>query len=166
MNAYGTNDDFFDWMQDQGLVLPDGADLDVLRVLGSGYVDSAYEHRLNCSKRSGGFDQLLAWPRTGHSFNGDAVPDDLIPRAWVIASYRAAYIMASNPNWATSGGDPNRKTKSEQVDVIRREFFGAKELVGTADVSVGMPADGMINGLVSGWLCSKARSFNSLFRVI
>lgn len=166
MAAYGSDSDFQAWLTAQGLTLPAGANLTALRTIGSAYIDGAYEHRLSCSSRAGGFQQLLAWPRASHYLNGQELPHDFIPPAWVNAAYRAAYLEGSSPGWATGSVNPNRVTKSEQVDVIRREFFGANELVGTADVAAGMPADGMINGMVQPWLCSKVRSLDSLFRVI
>lgn len=166
MAAYGTNVGFSDWVTSMGLTLPAGANLDALRAVGSAYVDGAYEHRLSCSARTGGFTQELAWPRTGHYVNCQEVPSDLIPQAWVNASYRAAYLQASQPGWATASNDPNRKTKREKVDVIEREYFDADKLVGTADVAAGMAADGVINGLVSVWLCPVSRRASSLFRVI
>lgn len=162
--AYGTDEGFTEWLAAQGLALPDDAPAPaVLRQIGSGYVDAAYEHRLACSRRTGGFEQELAWPRTGHRVNGQAVPDDLIPTAWVNASYRAAYLQATNPGWATGTTDPNRVTKREKVDVIEREFF---EGGGATDVAAGMVGDAMINGMVSVWLCSNVRGMGALFRVI
>lgn len=164
--AYGTDDEFIAWLAAQGLTLPVGANPTALRTIGSAYVDGAYEHRLTCSSRTGGYQQDAAWPRAGHFLNGQELPHDFIPPSWVNASYRAGYLEAANPGWATGSQDPNRKTKREKVDVIEREFFDASSLVGTADVAAGMPADGMINGMVQTWLCSKVRSLDSLFRVI
>lgn len=164
--VYGNDDEFTAWLTAQGLSLPEDANLTALRTIGSAYVDGAYEHRLSCSSRAGGYMQERAWPRTGHYLNGQELPSDFIPPAWVNAAYRAAFLQATNPGWATNSADPNRKTKRERVDTIEREFFDASSLVGTADVAAGMPADGMINGMVQPWLCSKARSLDSLFRVI
>lgn len=166
MNAYGNNEEFTAWLTAQGLTLPVGANATALRTVGSAYIDGAYEHRLSCSSRAGGYLQELAWPRVSHYLNGQELPSDFIPPAWVQASYRAAFLQATNPGWATNSNDPNRKTKREKVDVIEREYFDASSLVGTADVAAGMPADGVINGMVSVWLCSKGRSLDSLFRVI
>lgn len=166
MEAYGSASDFQAYLDSMGLELPAGANLDVLRTIGSSYIDSAYEHRLSCSRRAGGPEQELAWPRAGHFLNGDELPDTFIPPAWVQASYRAGYLQAINPGWATNSTDPNRKTRMEKVDVIQREYFAATDLVGTADVAAGMPADGIINGLVSAWLCKTTRRMQDLFRVI
>lgn len=166
MASYGTNEGFESWLVDQGLSLPDTApSVDVLRQIGSIYVDAAYEYRLGCSERTGGFDQELAWPRTGHKVNGQTVPSDLIPPAWINASYRAAYLQATNPGWATNTVDATRQTKREKVDTIEREFFASSEAPGS-NAAPGMPSDAMINGMVSPWLCSGARTLNSLFMVI
>lgn len=166
MAGYGTDDDFTAWLAAQGLSLPDDAPAPaVLRQIGSSYVDAAYEYRLGCSERTGGFEQELAWPRKGHYLNGKAVPDDLIPQAWVHAAYRAAYLHATQPGWATSSRDGNRVTKRERVDVIEREFFDAATAPGS-DAAPGMVSDSIINGLVLPWLCPTGRSLNSLFRVV
>ena len=124
MAAYGTDDGLQAWLTAQGLALPPGATPATLRAIGSAYVDAAYEARLQCSHRAGGFEQELAWPRAGHRVNGQPVPEDLIPPAWINASYRAAWLEASNPGWATGTTDPNRVVKREKVDVIEVEYFG------------------------------------------
>lgn len=165
--AYGTNEGFEEWLSAQGLTLPDDApDPAVLRQLGSAYVDSAYEYRLQCSRRAGGFSQELAWPRVGHRVNGQAVPSDLIPQVWVYASYRAAWLNATTPGWSTDQVTPGRITKRERVDVIERTFMTAEEAGGGADSAPGFPSDAVINGLVLSWLCSAGRSADSLFRVV
>lgn len=164
--AYGSDQEFSDWLAGQGLLLPVGANPTTLRSIGSAYMDAAYEWRLSCSVRTGGFEQENAWPRTGHYVNGQEVPDTLIPTAWVQASYRAAYLEALTPGWATGTTDPNRVVRKEKVDSLEVEYFGSNDGGTTAPVAAGMPADGLINGLVAMWLCSTARNMNSLFRVI
>ena len=165
MAAYGTDEGFLAWLSGQGMTLPDGAVPAVLRQIGSSYVDAAYEAKLRCSRRTGGFEQELAWPRAGHCVNGQEVPDTLIPPAWLNASYRAAYLEAMSPGWATGSTDPNRITKREKVDVIEREFMTAADAGGAAS-SAGIAADALVNGMVLPWLCSQGRDINSLFRVI
>lgn len=165
MAAYGTDDGLRSWLSSQGLSLPAGAAPATLREIGSAYVDAAYEAMLQCSHRAGGFEQELAWPRAGHRVNGQPVPEDLIPPAWVNASYRAAWLEANSPGWATGSADPNRITKREKVDVIEREFMTAADAGGAASAA-GIAADALINGMVLPWLCSQGRDLNSLFRVI
>lgn len=164
--SYGTNEGFEAWLAGQGLVLPDDApSVEVLRNIGSFYVDAAYEHMLSCSSRTGGFDQPLAWPRTGHRLNGKAVPSDLVPTAWVQASYRAGYLQAITPGWATNSVDATRQTRREKVDVVEREYFKADEAAGSS-VAPGMASDSVINGMLTPWFCAGGRDFNSLFRVV
>lgn len=164
--AYGTDQEFTAWLSAQGLTLPAASPaVAVLRQLGSSYIDAAYEWRLQCSRRAGGFSQELAWPRVGHRSNGDSVPSDLIPQAWVNASYRAGYLNAVTPGWSTGSVDATRQTKREKVDVIEREFFSSADAPGS-DAAPGMPSDSIINGMVLPWLCSNARSLNTLFRVV
>jgi len=164
--AYGTDQGFLDWLAAQDLTAPvTPPALSVHRQIGSAYVDAAYEWALTCSTRAGGFDQVDAWPRKGHRVNGELVPDDHVPLAWVHASYRAAWLNATNPGWATAAKDTTRVTRREQVDTISREFFAADE-VAQLDAAPGMNADPIINGMVKPWLCSKGRSAQSLFRVI
>lgn len=154
MAGYGTDQGLADYLSALGLTLPDGApSAAVLRQIGSDYVDGAYEPRLQCSARAGGFAQERAWPRTGHTINGQAVPDDLIPTAWINASYRAAYLQATSPGWATGGRDPNRITKREKVEGIEREFFASSEAA-TGNAAPGFNVDPLIDGMVSGWLCA------------
>lgn len=165
--SYGTDQGLLDYLSAQGLSLPvDAPSPEVLRNLGSTYVDSAYEWKLQCSRRAGGFEQENAWPRTGHYVNGQSVPSDLIPPAWVQASYRAAYLNAITPGWSTNQVTPGRITRKEQVDVISREYFSPEDSGGSGDAAPGMPSDALINGLVKPWLCSNTRSANSLFRVV
>lgn len=162
MAGYGTDLDFTDWLDSRGMTLPPGAPAPaVLRQLGSDYVDAAYEWKLSCSARTGGLDQERAWPRTGHP----GIASDVIPRGWVLASYTAAYLEATQPGWTSGGSDPGRLTKREKVDVIEREFFGPNE-TGGGDAAPGMNFNGTINGLVSPFFCTTTRGANTLFRVI
>lgn len=166
MAAYGDDAGFAAYLAGQGLTLPVGAPAPaILREIGSSYVDSAYGWMLTCSMKTGGFTQELQWPRSGHIVNGEVVPDDLIPQSWINASYRAGYLQALTPGWATTGTDASRQTKREKVDVIEREFFSSTEAAGTS-AAPGMPSDSIINGMVTPWLCSSARRANSLFRVV
>lgn len=165
--AYGTDEGFAQWLASQGLALPVGAPAPaVLREIGSSYVDAAYGHKLTCSSKAGGVAQEMAWPRKGHTHDGEVVPDDHIPTAWVQAAYRAGYLSAVTPGWATTGTDASRLTKRERVEgAVEREFFSQSETAGAASAP-GMPSDSIINGLVLPWLCGNVRRVDSLFRVI
>lgn len=164
MAGYGSDAAFNAWLTENGLTLPVGAPaVAVLRQIGSGYVDAAYEWRLQCTARTGGYLQERAWPRTGATVNGVSVPSDLIPPPWIIASYRAAYLTAVTPGWATSGTDPSRITKREKAGEVEREFFEAGKGAAVGNAAPGFRVDPMIDGLVSPWLCP-ARS--ALFMVV
>lgn len=162
MAGYGTDQAFEAWLDANGMTLPAGAsDVAILRQIGSDYIDGAYEARLQCSSRTGGFEQDRAWPRTGHTVRCETVPDDLIPQAWILASYRAAYLQAVS-GWAQGGTDPSRITKREKVDVVEREFFAVGEGAAQGNAAAGFPVDPLIDGWVSIWLCSKARTIGFL----
>lgn len=160
MAAYGGDVEFEAWLSSMGLTIPDDRDSEELRTIGSFYIDAAYEHLLHCSKRVSA-SQDLAWPRLSNEYADDFVPND-----WVIASYRAAYLEAITPGWATGSRDISRTTKREQADVFSREFFSPAELEGYGTkASPGMPVDGVIESLVSRWEC-KPKISSSLFLVV
>lgn len=167
MAFYGTEQGFTDWLDAQGLTLPEDAQpVAVLRAIGSAYVDAAYGYRLTCSRRTGGWEQELEFPRIGHYVNGQLLPSDLIPQPWINASYRAAYLNAITPGWSTNAVDGSRLTKTEKVDVISREFFAPGD-ANSSDVAPGMPSDSIINGMVLPFLCKQGvRDPGSLFRVV
>ena len=165
MTSYGDDEGFIEWLAAQGLPSPAG-DPAVLRQIGSNYIDAAYGYKLTCSRRTGGWEQELEFPRTGHVIGGQALPPDLIPNAWVVASYRAAYLEDMTPGWATAQITPGRVTKRERVDSIEREFFNQEDAGGGAASAPGFPSDAVINGLVLPFLCSNTRGLNSLFRVV
>ena len=154
MAAYGSDAGFTAWLAGQGLVLPVTAPTPaILRAIGSAYVDGAYEPRLFCSQRVDPLTQELAWPRTGALINGTAIPEDLIPPAWVNASYRAAYLQAITPGWATGGVNPSRMTKREKAGEVEREFFASGEGGVIGNAAPGFNVDPLIDGWLSLWLC-------------
>lgn len=156
MAGYGDDSAFAAWMAGQGFTLPAGAPSPaVLRQIGSNYVDAAYEPRLSCSMRTGGFAQDRAWPREGHKVGKQTVPNDLIPQPWIDAAYRAAYLHATESGWATSGEDPNRIAKRERVEgAIDTEYFGPGDIKSHA--APGFNVDPMIDGALSVWLCPES----------
>lgn len=157
MAGYGSDIEFSQWLSDQGLTMPSGTpSLTALRQIGSDYVDAAYEHRLQCSRRAGGVDQERAWPRAGHVVQGETVVG--VPQSWVNASYRAAWLEATQPGWASGSQDARRQVRRQKVDVVEREFFSVAE-AGGDDVAalVGSNSDPLIEGMVGRLLCSQAR---------
>ncbi len=152
MAGYGQDQGLTDWLTANGLSLPAGAlSPAVLRQRGSAYVDGTYGPRLMCSAPTGGIDQERAWPRTGHVVNGIAIAADAVPTKWVEASYRAAYLIATNPAFGASTVNPMQRVKRQKVDVIEREFFDG----GAVEIGAGGLAaiDAEIDGLVAPLLC-------------
>lgn len=150
--AYGTDEGFTAWLSANGYTLPAGAPTAaVLRARGSAYLDAVYGPRLTCSAPTGGIEQELAWPRTGHFVNCASIPDDAIPGAWIRASYRAAWLEASAPGSLSLTVNPNQRIKRQKVDVIEREFHdgGAVEAGGA-----GAVIDTEIDGMVAPLLCA------------
>lgn len=150
MAGYGDDSAFTAWLTGQGLTLPVGApSAAALRQRGSDYIDATYGPMLYCSAPTGGLDQERAWPRTGHVVKGQAVADDVVPAAWVRASYRAAWLEASSPGWASGSVDPTKRVKRQKVDTIEREFFesdgGAAGAAGNVDAGIA--------GMVAPYLC-------------
>lgn len=147
MAGYGDDAGLTAWLADNGLTLPVGAPAAaVLRNRGSAYVDATYGQRLTCSVRTGGAEQERAWPRTGHR----NVPADVIPLAWVHASYRAAYLEATLTGGLSRQIDMQARVQKQKVDVIERTFFdSAPDGVGRVTGIV----DAEIDGLVSPFLC-------------
>lgn len=161
MAGYGDDTAFTAWLAAQGLTLPVGAPTPaVLRQRGADYLDATYEPMLSCSKRTGSWSQERAWPRAGHAVGGETLPDDLIPQPWVNASYRAAWLEASSPGWASGSIDPNRKTKREKVDTLEREFFSPTDTAGGTG-AVGN-VDAAIQGMVSIFFCPDAEEAGAL----
>lgn len=150
MAGYGEDSEFNAWLSGQGLTLPAGSPAPAaLRQRGSDYLDAIYGPMLTCSAPTGGLDQERAWPRAGHRVNGQPVADDVIPAAWVRASYRAAWLEASSPGWASGSVDPNKRVKRQKVDTIEREFFDS---AGEGGAVVGN-IDAGIAGMVAPYLC-------------
>lgn len=145
MAGYGTDQGFTTWMADNGLPMPLSAPTPaVLRQRGSAYIDGLYEARLPGS-RAGGFAQERAQPRTGATFNGAAIPSDVIPVAWEHASYFAAYQEAVSPGSLSVAASTSGAVKREKVDTLEVEYVaGSGDAV--ADAMVRMSA---VEGLLA-----------------
>lgn len=121
--AYGTDEDFQQWAEAQGIALPTSPAAAVLRNRGSAYIDALYGARFVGRRAS--WDQDDEWPRTGAMTNiGEVVPPNAVPRQVVLASYRAAAAEAQGVDLARpfdpAGGEA--RVKREKVDVIETEY--------------------------------------------
>lgn len=164
MAGYGTDAGLTAWLASNGLTLPSGAStLAVLRQRGSDYLDAAYSAKLKCSTRTGGFTQERAWPRTGHTVTGVAVDPSFVPLEWINASYRAAWIEATQSGWASGTSDPYRITKREKAGEVEREFFGVADT--GANPGMSGNSDAQIDGMIALWLCASGYYGPAIFVV-
>lgn len=154
MAGYGDDDGLTEWLTANGYSLPDGApSAAVLRQRGSAYVDGVYGPRAYGAP-TGGYAQERAWPRTGATAYGSAIPDDAIPNAWVEASYAAALYEAQNPGGLAVVATPGQAVRREKVGVVEQEFF---EAAGTA-LEAATPMLLTVEGLVAPFLYSTERA--------
>ncbi|MGN6146898.1 MAG: DnaT-like ssDNA-binding protein [Mesorhizobium sp.] len=149
MAGYGTDEAFATWMTENGYSLSeDTPDAAVLRQRGSSYIDATYGPRFTGVPADPTQDR--EWPRTGAYIFGTALADSVIPNRVVEASYRAAYIAATNPGALSVVIDPNRMVKRQKVDTIEREFFepgaGVK---GVLTASVSSDIEGLLAPLLT-----------------
>lgn len=148
MAGYGTDSNFQLWLDGVGYALPaDAPSLAILRQRGSDYIDALYG---TCfyGMPTDPLNQERAWPRTGALLNGVAIPPDVVPGIVVTASYRAAWLEATNPGFIGRIIDPSRRIKRQKVDnAVEREFFEGGE-DGTASSPYDTMIDGMLKGLV------------------
>lgn len=91
-------------------------------------------------------DEVLAWPRDGavDSCTGHPATDGVTPRKIEYATYEVALLEAADPGSMSPAMD--RATKSEQVDVLRVEYFGAD--TGEGAVSFPLAADRLLRCFV------------------
>lgn len=153
MAGYGADDGFTDWLTANGYVLPVGApSASVLRQRGSAYVDGLYGPRA-LGAPTGGYVQERAWPRTGATAFGSAIPDDAIPNAWVEASYAAALYEAQNPGGLAVVATPGEAVKREKVGSLEVEYQAAQG--GALEAATPMLLT--VEGLVAPFLFSTDR---------
>lgn len=156
MAGYGDDVAFGAWLSEQGFTLPDGSPAPAaLRQRGSVHVDG---HQFPGAP-TGGFSQERAYPRTGATAYGEAIPDDVIPVAIEYASYAAGYYDALNPGALTtrSSADLRVKRVRERVEGAvdeETEYFGSNDPVATAIVTVPM-----VEGLLTPYLLNQPGAF-------
>lgn len=122
MAGYGDDSAFNAWLVENGFTLPaDAPTAAVLRERGSAYLDATYGPRFIGTPTDP--TQEREWPRTGACIFVTELATSVIPDRVVKASYRAAYIAATNPSALSAVVDPNRMVKRQKVDTIEREFF-------------------------------------------
>ncbi|MFN3352506.1 MAG: DnaT-like ssDNA-binding protein [Brevundimonas sp.] len=121
MAGYGSNEGLEDWLTARGRTLPDGANSDVLRQLGSDYVDATYAD-VWPGRPTGGVEQERAWPRTGAAANWQTIGSDVIPLAIVNASYAAAWLESQRAGALAASARGSGVVTREKIDVLEREY--------------------------------------------
>ncbi|KQW79721.1 DnaT-like ssDNA-binding protein [Brevundimonas sp. Root1279] len=144
MAGYGDDAGFEAWLTENGYTLPDGApEPAVLRQRGAGYIDGEYG-ALFTGVPTGGFAQERAWPRTGATYYGSAIPDDVVPDQVIKSSYVAALHEADNPGSLAVATTQAAAVKREKVDVLEVEYFaGSGDAVKDATVVLS-PVEGLL----------------------
>jgi hypothetical protein len=128
MAGYGADDDFSDWLTANGVSLPDDAPAPaILRQKGSASVDATYGGRFK-GEAAGGYAQERAWPRTGARVGNSVVPDDVVPRAVIEASYLAAVQIAIDPNSLSAVSSNAERIKSLKAGSASVEYQDATQV--------------------------------------
>lgn len=148
MAGYGTDDQFTQWLTDNGYTLPAGSPAPaVLRQRGSQYVDALYGDRFIGTLA--GFDQERAWPRTGVSLRGVPVPASAVPLPVIYASFYAALTEARNPDSLNTMGSASSIVVREKVGALETQFAGVQGL----DVAAALtPLISIVDGMLTPYL--------------
>ena len=150
MAAYGTEEAFVQYTTDHGYVIPEGttdAQIAAAMLRGSLVIDR-YEPKFS-GRRTGGYAQALAWPRTGAmTYYGEAIPSDAIPQPIIDASYEASFLELIAPGTLSPVVTGNSIAKREKVGELEVEY-AVSSGTSIADVVAGStPVVTIIDGLL------------------
>lgn len=124
MAGYGTDDAFKAYAEAAGYVLPDGttdAQISAARQRGALVIDR-YEPRFS-GKRTGGFAQERAWPRTGATtYYGEAIDVAIVPTPVETASYEAAFLELAKPGILSPVVIAAEVVKRDKVGPLETEY--------------------------------------------
>lgn len=146
MAAYGTEAGFETYAEANGWTLPAG-DVAAAMLRGSLFVDR-YEPRFN-GRRTAGYTQDRAWPRTGAStYYGESIPDDAIPQPIIDASYQAAFLELTTPGSLSPVVIGSQSVKREKVGQIEVEYQQSSSASVEDLVALSTPVVTVIEGLL------------------
>lgn len=150
MAGYGTNEGFTAYAAAAGYVIPEGtsdAQITAARQRGSLVIDR-YEMKFP-GKRTGGFAQERAWPRTGAStYYGEAIPSDAIPVAIENASYEAAFLELTKPGSLSPVVTGSSTAKRKKVGQLEIEYAVSSAIDIDELVKFATPVVTTIEGLL------------------
>lgn len=153
MAGYGTNEGFTAYAVAQGYVIPAGtadAAITAARQRGSMAIDR-YEPQFS-GRRTGGYAQDRAWPRTGAmTYYGETIPSDIIPQPIIDASYEASFLELITPGSLSPVVTGNSIAKREKVGELEVEYAVSSNSATNDDVvAASTPVVTLIEGLL--WL--------------
>lgn len=142
--AYGSDDAMAAWATANGLTLPASPAKAILRQRGTAYVDGLYGDQFP-GKRTGGYAQAEAWPRTDADFEGDAIPSDVVPAAIEQAAYWAGYYSTQRAAGLGGAYVPGEQVKRKKLEGLEKEYFEAAASLGAR---AGVPVFPEVEGLL------------------
>ena len=150
MAGYGTNEGFTAYAAAAGYVIPEGtsdAQIAAARQRGALVIDR-YEPRFS-GRRTGGFQQERAWPRTGATTQlGEAIPADQVPEAIANASYEAAWLELTNPGSLSPVVTGTSTVKREKVGQLEVEYSSSTSTDIGDVVALATPVVTAIEGML------------------
>jgi hypothetical protein len=150
MAGYGDNAGFTAYAAAAGYVFPDGTSDEqktAARQRGSLVIDRC-EPRFS-GRRTGGYAQERAWPRTGATtYYGEALPSDTVPVAIINASYEAAFLELSNPGSLSPVVTGTSTAKREKVGQLEVEYSTSTSTDIDQIVALATPVVTTIEGLL------------------
>lgn len=150
MAGYGTNEGASAYWAAAGYVIPEDAtepQIAAARQRGSLVIDR-YEPRFS-GRRTGGFSQERAWPRTeATTYYGEAIASNEIPVAIVNASYEAAFLELTNPGSLSPVVNGAESIKREKIGPIETEYAIASSSNVADLIALSTPVVTTIEGLL------------------
>lgn len=150
MAGYGTNDGFTAYATEAGYVFPDGTTDEqktAARQRGSLVIDR-YEPKFS-GRRTGGYSQERAWPRTGaRTYYGEAIPSNEILVAIINASYAAAFLELTNPGSLSPVVTGTATVKREKIGQLEVEYSVSTSTDVDDLVALATPVVTTIEGLL------------------
>ncbi|MGO7686269.1 DnaT-like ssDNA-binding protein [Rhizobium ruizarguesonis] len=155
MAGYGTNEAASAYWTAAGYVVPEGTSADQItaaRQRGSLVIDRC-EARFS-GRRTGGFAQERAWPRTGAlTYYGEAIPSDVVPVPIENASYEAAFLELINPGSLSPVVTGSTTVKREKVGQLELEYAASSSTSVADMIAMATPVVTVIEGLLWPFLC-------------
>lgn len=150
MAGYGTNTGFRDYAALAGYDIPaetTDAQIAGARQRGSLAVDRI-EPQLGGS-RTGGFQQERAAPRVGWETRwGETIPSDVIPEAFINASYELAWIELTEPGSLSPVVTPSSAVKREKVGSLEVEYQATSSTSAEDVAAFATPIVTIVNGML------------------